>query len=322
MAMAMPDRRVLAELVRLPSVMSVPGDTLLGAAASGAPMSPAGIAGRAAASSCLYLGGMALNDYADREVDAAERPHRPIPSGRVDPAFALRLAQGLTAGGVALAAAVGGRQALRIALPLAASVWAYDLTLKNTAAGPVAMAGCRALDVMLGASGGELRHAVVPAAVVAGHTLTITLVSRHEAQGGTPDVARRSLWGTAAVTCAAGAYALGSSGLLSRSGGRHGRRLGPARGNRARGSRAATVAATALSTGLLSAYASAMGRAELQATEDPSPARLQKVVGTGVLGFMPLEGALLAGLRKTATGAAVAAVWPVARHFARRKAVT
>jgi hypothetical protein len=301
-----PSFGVVAELVRLPSVMSVPGDTLLGAAAAGAPMTPVAVAGRVAASSCLYLGGMALNDYADREVDAAERPHRPIPSGRVDPTFALRVAQALTAGGVVIAGAVGGRRALRVALPLAASVWAYDLALKNTAVGPVAMAGCRALDVMLGASDGELRHALVPAAVVAGHTLTITLVSRHEAQGGSPEVARRALWGTAAVTGAASAYtklaAKGTSGTSER--------------------RAPALLASAVSSGLLSAYASTMGQAGRQAAQDPSPARLQKFVGTGILGFMPLEGAMLAGLRRTAIGAAVAGIWPLARGLARRKAVT
>lgn len=307
--------RDVADLVRLPSVLSVPGDTLLGAAASGTPVAPIQLAGRAAASGCIYLGGMALNDYADREVDATERPHRPIPSGRIDPIFALRLAQGLTVGGVALAGAVGGRQALRVALPLATTVWAYDLSLKNTAAGPVAMAGCRALDVLLGASSGRLRDAAVPAAVVAGHTLTITMVSRHEAQGGTPEVARRALWGTTAITCAAGAYSLRSSGLFSRTNRRSSR-------GAERASRRAPAAAAAVSTGLLAAYSSAMLRAETEATEDPSPAKLQKVVGTGVLGFMPLEGSLLAGLRKTVTGGAVAAAWPLARHLARRRAVT
>ena len=35
------------------------------------------------ASSCLYLSGMVLNDVFDREVDARERPKRPIPSGRI-----------------------------------------------------------------------------------------------------------------------------------------------------------------------------------------------------------------------------------------------
>lgn len=326
----LPDARTLAELVRLPAVLSVPGDSLLGAAASGGSLTPAGIAGRAAASSCLYLGGMALNDYADQEVDAVERPHRPIPSGRVDPEFALRLAEGLTVGGVVLAGAVGGRRALRIALPLAATVWAYDLTLKDSPAGPWAMAGCRALDVLLGASSGNLAGAIVPAAVVGGHTLNITLVSRHEAQGGTPEVARRSLWGTAAVTGAAAAYALASSGLFSGAGGRgmggrfsrDGRRASTGSNRGLQGSLLPTLAASAVSTGLLAAYTTAMGRAGLKAAKDPSPACLQKVVGTGVLGLMPLEGALLAGMRRPVAGAAVASLWPLARHFARRKAVT
>lgn len=313
----LPDARTIAELVRLPAVLSVPGDTLLGAAASGGPLAPVGVAGRAAASSCLYLGGMALNDYADREVDAVERPHRPIPSGRVDPVVALRLAQALTLGGVAIAGAVGGRRALRVAVPLAGTVWAYDLTLKDSPAAPWAMAGCRALDVLLGASSGNLAGAVVPAAVVAGHTLNITLVSRHEAQGGTPEVARRSLWGTAAVTGAAAAYALASSGLFSRDG-------TPSTGSyrRLQSSHLPRLAASAVSTGLLAAYTTSMGRAGLEAAKDPSPARLQKVVGTGVLGLIPLEGALLAGMRRTVAGAAVASLWPLARHFARRKAVT
>jgi 4-hydroxybenzoate polyprenyltransferase len=292
----MPDRGTIAELVRLPSVMSVPGDTLVGAASAGAPMTPVAVAGRAIASGCLYLGGMALNDYADRGVDAVERPHRPIPSGRVDPAFALRLARALTVTGLGVAGLVGGRRALRVALPLAGTVWAYDLALKNTAAGPVAMAGCRALDVAMGASGGTLSGAVVPAVAVAGHTLTITLVSRHEAEGGTPEVARRALVGTSIVTALAAAHALAP--------------------------RSRSRWATAVAGGLLGAYAVTMGRAGLEAARDPSPAKLQQVVGTGVLGFMPLEGALLAGMRRTATGAAVAALWPVARRLARRRAVT
>src|SRR5688572_5293000 len=35
------------------------------------------------ASTCLYLGGMVWNDLFDRDVDAVDRPQRPIPSGRV-----------------------------------------------------------------------------------------------------------------------------------------------------------------------------------------------------------------------------------------------
>ncbi|MEK8227549.1 UbiA family prenyltransferase [Oerskovia sp. M15] len=51
---------------------------------------------------------MALNDYADRELDAVERPERPLPSGRVSPEQALGVATGLTAAGLVLAGAGEG----------------------------------------------------------------------------------------------------------------------------------------------------------------------------------------------------------------------
>ena len=50
--------------------------------------SAARTAGLAGASVLPLLGGMAANDWADRELDAVERPERPIPSGRVAPAGA------------------------------------------------------------------------------------------------------------------------------------------------------------------------------------------------------------------------------------------
>ena len=116
---AMPDARSLMDLVRLPAVLSVPGDSLLGHASASVPGSPARTVGLAGSSCLLYLGGMALNDYADRDVDAVERPQRPIPSGRVKPDFALRLAQALTAAGVITAGLAGGRRSLAVAVPLA-----------------------------------------------------------------------------------------------------------------------------------------------------------------------------------------------------------
>jgi 4-hydroxybenzoate polyprenyltransferase len=119
-----PSAAAVASLLRLPAVLSAPGDPLLGAAASGAGRSAARTAGLVGCSCCLYLAGMALNDYADREVDAVERPGRPIPSGQVSPRFALGLGAALSAAGLGLAAAAGGRRALRVAVPLTATVWA------------------------------------------------------------------------------------------------------------------------------------------------------------------------------------------------------
>ncbi|WP_435807753.1 SCO3242 family prenyltransferase [Streptomyces canus] len=146
-----PDRaHAWAELLRLPALFTVPGDALAGAAAvSARPTSRTLLA--IASSLCLYEAGMALNDWADRDVDAVERPHRPLPSGRIRPAAALGAACALTGAGLSLAACAG-RPALTVAVPLAATVWAYDLALKNTPAGPVAMATARGLDLLLGAA--------------------------------------------------------------------------------------------------------------------------------------------------------------------------
>ncbi|MFD3931321.1 UbiA family prenyltransferase [Streptomyces sp. NPDC058614] len=139
-----------AELLRLPALFTVPGDALAGAAAVGArPNSRTLLA--IGSSLCLYEAGMALNDWADRAEDAVDRPHRPLPSGRIHPAAALAAAGALTAAGLALAARAGG-PSLAVAAPLAATVWAYDLVLKQTPAGPAAMATARGLDVLLGAT--------------------------------------------------------------------------------------------------------------------------------------------------------------------------
>ncbi|MET9805065.1 SCO3242 family prenyltransferase [Streptomyces halstedii] len=141
--------RAWAELLRVSALFTVPGDALAGAAATG--RNPGrGTALAVGASLCLYEAGMALNDWADRDEDAVDRPHRPIPSGRIAPGAALAAAGALTAAGLALAARAG-RPALTVATGLAATVWAYDLRLKHTPAGPAAMATARALDLLLGA---------------------------------------------------------------------------------------------------------------------------------------------------------------------------
>ncbi|MFE9763905.1 SCO3242 family prenyltransferase [Streptomyces sp. NPDC005808] len=190
-----------AELLRLPALFTVPGDALTGAAAVGArPNSRTLLA--IGSSLCLYEAGMALNDWADRAEDAVDRPHRPLPSGRIHPAAALAAAGALTAAGLALAARAGGRS-FAVAAPLAATIWAYDLVLKQTSAGPAAMATARGLDVLLGATTTgsapramaslpgpstpgrtAVRLALPSALTLAAHTFAVTVVSRGETQGG------------------------------------------------------------------------------------------------------------------------------------------
>src|SRR5215204_6788623 len=295
--MKLPKAGDVADLVRLPSVLSVPGDVLLGTT-SARGEHPLRIAGLTAASSCLYMAGMALNDYADRDVDAKERPKRPIPSGRLSAQFALRLASGLSAASLGLAYTAGGRRALEVALPLAATVWAYDLALKKTPWGPLSMAACRSLDILMGSLGS--RKSWPAAGVVGGHTFLITVVSRREAQGGTRELALVSLASTAAVTAAAAKLALKGTGSKP---------LG----------RPVRQAAAAL---LLGAHAVSMGKAEFKAIREPSAENLQRVVGAGVLGFMPLEAGMLAGAGGIGKAATLAAGWRFARQLSRRRAVT
>ncbi|MEV8347644.1 UbiA family prenyltransferase [Streptomyces niveus] len=142
--------RAWAELLRVSALFSVPGDALAGAASAGVRPNR-GTALAVGASLCLYEAGMALNDWADRDEDALERPHRPIPSGRITPNAALTAAGALTATGLFLASRAG-RPTLALSTALAATVWAYDLRLKHTAAGPAAMGAARALDVLMGAT--------------------------------------------------------------------------------------------------------------------------------------------------------------------------
>ncbi|MEU0336661.1 SCO3242 family prenyltransferase [Streptomyces sp. NPDC006193] len=197
---ARPRLTAWAELLRVPALFTVPGDALAGAAAVAPRPGPRTLLA-VGSSLLLYEAGMALNDWADRHEDAAERPHRPLPSGRIRPAAALAAAGALTGAGLALAARAG-RPALAVAVPLAGTVWAYDLALKHTPAGPAAMAAARSLDLLLGAAAtaGRTREALAPAALLGAHTLAVTAVSRQEARGGSSRAPLAALTATGVLT--------------------------------------------------------------------------------------------------------------------------
>jgi 4-hydroxybenzoate polyprenyltransferase len=301
----------LAELVRAPAALSVPGDALAGAAVAGRlgiqggrgePGAPGGLGVRAcglcAASVCLYWAGMAANDWADREVDAAERPGRPIPSGRVPAGTALGVAAGLSAAGLTLAGLAGGWRALAVAVPLAGAVWAYDLRLKGTAAGPAAMAACRGLDVLLGASSGPWRRAALPAGTVAAHTYLVTALSRREVTGSDAVLPAATLAGTLAVA-AVPAHAASRAG------------------SRVAGHPAGPGWRWLLATGLAAGYAASFGSAQSRAVAEPTAANLQAAVAAGITGLPALHGALLARSGAPLAGVAVAVAAPLGRRLAR-----
>lgn len=312
--------RAWAELLRLPALFTVPGDALAGAAAlTRRPDHRTLLA--IGSSCCLYEAGMALNDWADRAEDAADRPHRPLPSGRVSPAAAFTAACAFTAAGLALAARAG-RPALTIAAPLAATVWSYDLALKHTPAGPFAMAAARGLDLLLGAAatGGRARPALPSAALLATHTLAVTTLSRQETREGTPTAALAALATTGVLTWLVRRRPkLGPPpNRRSPDGQPHGHRGRPEPGSAPRSPAPLTAA-------LATTYATTTARSYLHASLNPSPLLTQRAVGAGIRGTIPLQAALIArsgGTAATATALLTTALTPVARRLARRVSIT
>jgi 4-hydroxybenzoate polyprenyltransferase len=144
-------------LLRLPNVFTAVADVMLGFIFTHGAGEPALWLGLlVAASCCIYLAGMVLNDLFDRDIDAVERPGRPIPSGRVPLRIASMLGFGLLGLGVAMTGAVTAltdelRPAV-VGIALAGAVLLYDRWLKRTPLGPLGMGACRFLNVLLGMS--------------------------------------------------------------------------------------------------------------------------------------------------------------------------
>ncbi|MFF5496487.1 SCO3242 family prenyltransferase [Streptomyces aquilus] len=326
--------RAWAELLRLPALFTVPGDVLAGAAATSARANSRTLLA-IGSSLCLYEAGMALNDWADRTEDAAERPHRPIPSGRVRPAEALTAACVLTAAGLTLAARAG-RPALAVAAPLATTVWAYDLALKHTPAGPVAMAAARGLDLLLGAAAtaGHPRAALPSAALLGTHTLAVTTVSRQETRNGSPLPPLAALAATALLTrlitprppadrgTAAAACLPGTTATTTA-------RADPGPSTAAvpldtapRTDQVTAATVTALRAALSAAYAATVVRPYFHAALNPSPPLTQRAVGSGIRATIPLQAALAARSGARTGALLVAALAPLGRKFARKVSVT
>ncbi len=133
----------------------------------------------------LYGGGVAFNDVFDAELDAIERPERPIPSGKVPRFNAAWMAFILLAIGILAAYQVNLISAL-IALVVALLAVLYDYWGKHQLyIGPVNMGLCRAGNLLLGISAFPIMIesywflGFIPLVFVA----AITMISRGEVHG-------------------------------------------------------------------------------------------------------------------------------------------
>ena len=107
-----------------------------------------------AGGTCLYVGGMFLNDAFDVDFDRQHRPSRPIPSGAITAGEVWGLGIGWMAVGLVLLIFTGFSTAI-LALFLIVSILLYDWVHKLVAFSPVLMALCRFFLFLAAASAGQ-----------------------------------------------------------------------------------------------------------------------------------------------------------------------
>jgi len=181
------------------------GAVIVGARASSLPW-------LAGASVSLYAGGVVLNDYFDRHLDAIERPERAIPSGFVPAPVAGGLGAFLLLLGVSLAFRASEASGLLGTL-LAAAILLYDAFAKQQAWGPIVMGSCRALNLLLGLSAvpAMLAHTWFLALFPFVYIVAVTTLSRGEVHGGSVATSRFTLLLFAAILAGLAALGCGST---------------------------------------------------------------------------------------------------------------
>jgi hypothetical protein len=145
----------------------------------------------AVAVSLLYVGGMYLNDAFDREIDARERPNRPIPAGQVSANTVFAAGFGMALAGIALVAqsadmTVPGTmlQAILASVALAAAIVFYNWHHKGNVLSPFFMGLCRVLAyVTAGYAAVEVPDtALATAALVSlSYLIGLTYIAKQEA---------------------------------------------------------------------------------------------------------------------------------------------
>ena len=285
--------RAYLELLRPANVVTAVADVLAGYAVAG-PGDPGMLPWLVTATMGLYAGGVVLNDFFDREVDAVERPERPIPSGRVSARGAGVLGAMLLVLGVlsaSQATALGGT----VAVAIAVCVFLYDARAKRYAfAGPLCMGMCRGLNLLLGmsANGSALRAGWPLGLLSVVYIAAVTTVSRGEVHGGRTEVATFALISLAAVL-------LGLSWVAARS---------------TSGRFAALVVVAVLAYRVLPQY--------WQVRRTPEPAVIRRAVRTGVLSLVLLDAAIGAAYAGPLYAAGILAIGLLAGLLARLFPVT
>jgi 4-hydroxybenzoate polyprenyltransferase len=144
--------RVALRLGRVSNLPTVWTNTLAGIVLAGGAAQDRRTLPLIVALSLFYVAGMYLNDAYDAEIDARERPERPIPSGQVSAETVFAAGFGMMALGLALLAWTGygaadgtGLGPLFGGLGLGAAIVLYNRRHKDNPLSPVLMGVCRVL---------------------------------------------------------------------------------------------------------------------------------------------------------------------------------
>ena len=186
---APPIWKVALRLGRVSNLPTVWTNVAAGAWLAGGRPRPATLVLLSLAMSLFYVGGMFLNDAFDREIDARERPERPIPAGLVRAGHVLLAGFGLLFAGelvVAISTPItdAGGGPIVAGAALAAAIVIYDRWHKQNPLGPVLMGLCRALvyaTAALAAGAGWGSSAVVGGALAAwAYLVGLTYAAKQE----------------------------------------------------------------------------------------------------------------------------------------------
>ena len=181
-ALQAPTAQALLRLGRVSNLPTVWTNVIAGATIANTAANIVDVALVGLAMTAFYVGGMYLNDFFDRDIDARERPGRPIHAGDISAGAVSAIGFALLAVGTVLLARFGLLTVI-LGLALAGSIVLYDLWHKGNIFAPIIMGLCRALVYLTtgAAVSGEIRFALIAGAIaLAAHVIGLTYAARQE----------------------------------------------------------------------------------------------------------------------------------------------
>jgi hypothetical protein len=179
-------------LVRLPNLFTLPSNILVGFVIVSALTQTTYVQVLLLVTISIlhYCVGIILNDLYDFNIDKKERPHRPLPSGKISRKVAIALVTIFSILALTLSLIVG-IPTLVVSSTLFAIIFGYDKYLKKTWASPFTIASARVMNIMLGVSVNINSISSNPQVDILTFVLTITFVyvsligymSRYEIHG-------------------------------------------------------------------------------------------------------------------------------------------